>query len=193
MTNEMPQELILHNGAYTVAHPTNGHFTVKVYTAKRGDLAGRRIVALLQGPNNETDWKGVGFWIEGDHPYVSVWRRFRSPGHDAREFPVDGYHWSKKWNRTEQKLAIWSDLALRAYAFTENGLELLPTWETGGEQKIEHRDHGLFVNDVRRGTSYWRGEGYELQLEGRCAICNRRLTNPESIRFGIGPECRSKG
>ena len=27
---------------------------------------------------------------------------------------------------------------------------------------------------------------------GRCAICNRLLTNPESIEFGIGPECRKK-
>jgi len=29
----------------------------------------------------------------------------------------------------------------------------------------------------------------EVYLEGRCRRCNRRLTHPESIRSGIGPEC----
>jgi len=182
----------LHNGAYTIAHPTHGHFTVKLYTAKKGDLAGKRIVALLQGPSNETDWKGVAFWNEEPRPYAAVWKRFCSMDRDPREFPIDGSHWGEKWSRVEQKLAIWTDLALRGYAFGADGLELLPTWETGGEQKIEHRDEGLFVNDVRRGSSYWIGDGYTLLLEGRCVRCNRKLTHPESIRLGIGPECRTK-
>lgn len=30
----------------------------------------------------------------------------------------------------------------------------------------------------------------EFMLEGKCRKCNRRLTNPESIESGIGPECR---
>lgn len=25
-----------------------------------------------------------------------------------------------------------------------------------------------------------------------CAVCNRRLTDPESIRLGVGPTCASK-
>lgn len=33
------------------------------------------------------------------------------------------------------------------------------------------------------------GMGYTFKLEGRCRICNRVLTNPESIDRGIGPEC----
>jgi hypothetical protein len=32
-------------------------------------------------------------------------------------------------------------------------------------------------------------EGYTLRHEGRCGRCGRRLTVPESITNGIGPEC----
>lgn len=31
--------------------------------------------------------------------------------------------------------------------------------------------------------------GLELLVEKRCIRCNRRLTTPESIKAGIGPEC----
>jgi hypothetical protein len=35
-------------------------------------------------------------------------------------------------------------------------------------------------------------KGARLLFEGRCIKCNRRLTEPTSIKLGIGPECRSK-
>ena len=181
----------LHNGAYTIAHEEHGHFTVKLYTAKHGDLAGKRIVALLQGPSNETDWKGVAFWNEEPRAYAAVWSKHVSPGRDRRESPIDGYHWGDKWTRVEQKLAIWTDLALRAYTVGANGLELLP--------KLPPGEHGTSTpkgyfdkHGNRLGTSYWLGDGYTLLLEGRCVRCNRKLTHPESIRLGIGPECRTK-
>jgi len=34
--------------------------------------------------------------------------------------------------------------------------------------------------------------GVELLVEKKCIICNRRLTTPESIKAGIGPECAKK-
>jgi hypothetical protein len=34
--------------------------------------------------------------------------------------------------------------------------------------------------------------GFELRHEGRCGRCGRRLTTPESIDRGLGPECASK-
>jgi len=34
--------------------------------------------------------------------------------------------------------------------------------------------------------------GYELRHEGRCGRCGRKLTVPESIDAGIGPECASR-
>ena len=35
-------------------------------------------------------------------------------------------------------------------------------------------------------------EGYVFQFEARCCKCNRKLTTPESISLGIGPECIKK-
>jgi hypothetical protein len=35
-------------------------------------------------------------------------------------------------------------------------------------------------------------EGYAIQHEGRCCRCGRRLTHPESIETGIGPECAGR-
>lgn len=42
-----------------------------------------------------------------------------------------------------------------------------------------HRDH-------------YKNMGVEYLLEGRCIACNRPLTNPESIKTGIGPICAGK-
>jgi hypothetical protein len=36
-----------------------------------------------------------------------------------------------------------------------------------------------------------RGEAYKLMHESTCIRCNRKLTEPTSIRTGVGPECRS--
>lgn len=35
--------------------------------------------------------------------------------------------------------------------------------------------------------------GLNYMFEGCCRRCNRRLSNPESIRSGIGPVCAGKG
>lgn len=141
----------VHNGTYTVSHPTQGHFTIKLWTGQKGDFTGKRILSLLTGPNNETDFKGVAFWND-ERKIAHVWRRFKGA---RSSFPIDGYHWQKDggWSAYEQKLAIWCCLA------------------------------------VRGSSSYWRAEGYSLLLESRCCICNRKLTHPESIEAGIGPEC----
>lgn len=151
----------VHNGAYTVSHEKHGHFTVKLYTAPaNSDLAGRRILALLCGPSNETDWQGVAFWNEEqDVQWAAVWSRHASD-RNAREYPIDGWHWGERWNTIEKKLAIWADLAVRGWTEERHG--------------------------------HWYGNGYRLLREGRCVVCNRLLTHPESIELGIGPECLRK-
>jgi len=35
-------------------------------------------------------------------------------------------------------------------------------------------------------------EGYGIKHDGRCCRCRRRLTDPESIDAGIGPECAKR-
>lgn len=34
--------------------------------------------------------------------------------------------------------------------------------------------------------------GYRIRVEKRCLICNRRLTHPESLETGIGPDCATR-
>lgn len=35
-------------------------------------------------------------------------------------------------------------------------------------------------------------DGYNIQHEGTCGACNRPLTDPESIRTGMGPVCSGR-
>lgn len=150
----------VHNGTYTVSHPTQGHFTLKLFTVKKGDLAGRRLISLLVGPDNVSNYKGVAFWNDA-RKCANVWRRHRGPGSTE---PIDGYGWqSQGWSSVEKKLALWCDLAVRGDGTGEGG---------------------------RKG--YWGARGYRLLLEGRCCVCNRKLTEPESIRTGIGPVCAGR-
>ena len=39
--------------------------------------------------------------------------------------------------------------------------------------------------------SPWAEKGFTILMEGACCRCNRPLTNPPSIRTGIGPICES--
>lgn len=39
----------------------------------------------------------------------------------------------------------------------------------------------------------WLPEVIHFYQEGQCCICGRPLTVPESVRDGIGPECKAKG
>lgn len=155
----------IHNGTYTVDHPEQGHFTVKLHTAQKGALATKRLISLLTGPDNENSFTAVAFWND-DNKRALVWKRFK--GADSR-LPIDGYHdQDKGWSSVEKRLAIWCDLAVRGDGTSKD-------WSRG------------LCGTVRKG--YWAGEGYTLLVEGRCVVCNRKLTDPESIRTGIGPKC----
>lgn len=144
------------NGTYTVEKPDGGHATVKLYTPQRGKLQGRRLLAILTGPDNTSSYTPVAFW-DGEKELAFVWKRYQLDGRGGR---IDGYNWPKRvadWSRESRVLAVWLDLALR------------------GE------------------SGYWGQAGYRLLCERRCVLCNRKLTTPESIERGIGPDCAAKG
>lgn len=144
----------IHNGTYSISFPRGGsHRTLKVHTVKDGNLAGKRIISLLAGPDNTSDYVGFGF-VDDDH--VTVWRKCRSAVMTAQCADFYGDEWNDDWSRWQKAAAVFTDLTLR-----ERG--------------------------------YWTSEGCELLLEGRCVVCNRKLTVPESIKTGIGPVCASKG
>ena len=65
----LPQ-LDLPNGRFTLVFPCGTHKTLRVHTQQLGKMAGKRIVSLLIGPENSTDYQQfgelvdspVGFW-----------------------------------------------------------------------------------------------------------------------------------
>lgn len=62
-----------HNGTLTiVSHATGDHRTVDIRTAKYADGSLHRIVALLVGPDNNSDYRGFG---ECTTTGVRVWRK----------------------------------------------------------------------------------------------------------------------
>lgn len=67
-----------HDGCVTITSPRTGdHRTFRVRTVQSGNLAGKRIVGLLTGSNNEADYTGFAF---ADDYGVHVWRKYRDSG-----------------------------------------------------------------------------------------------------------------
>lgn len=69
----------LFNGTYTITNEAGVHktFTVKTQKDSARFAAGKRIVALLTGSDNETSYTGFGF--AHDDGRISVWNKKRTP------------------------------------------------------------------------------------------------------------------
>jgi hypothetical protein len=134
--------LRIFNGRYTIKNRKSGEhrtFEIKTQAEDAKFAAGKRVVALLTGPDNTADYTGFGF-VEDDG--IAIWKSKR--GEAGKKSPFEWY-----------AEMLWS-LALDS------------------------------------GSSPF-AESYEFMQEGTCAVCNRPLTEPESIKTGIGPVCREKG
>lgn len=59
----MTQTVTIFNGIFSIESPRGGHRTFKIKTQKPDALfaPGQRIVSLLNGPENESDYKKFGF------------------------------------------------------------------------------------------------------------------------------------
>ena len=140
----MDQPIAIFNGSHTFVSPTGQHRTVDIRTAgERSKLKGKRVIALLTGPDNTSDFTGFGF-VEGER--IIVWRSKRG---------TDG-------PSAYEKLATLIE-------------------------QIIAREQGHPVENEPE----WVPQ-FEHLVEGRCIRCNRKLTNPESVKSGIGPECASR-
>lgn len=65
-----------HNATVTLTSPTTGqHRTFKIHTVQGGNLDGRRMISLLTGSDNESDYTGFGFVREDGT--IAVWARHR--------------------------------------------------------------------------------------------------------------------
>lgn len=59
------------------------------------------------------------------------------------------------------------------------------------------KDHKVFIDMLSSFTrlgneSRYYAMGYRFMMEAKCRRCNRALTNPTSIKSGIGPECAGR-
>lgn len=63
---------MIFNGTYTLVNlEKETHRTFQIKTAgDNSKLAGKRIISLLTGSNNETDYTGIGFVNDNDTVYV---------------------------------------------------------------------------------------------------------------------------
>jgi ABC-type Zn uptake system ZnuABC Zn-binding protein ZnuA len=66
--------LILFNGSRTIRNRGTGeHRTFKVRTVLKGNLEGKRIIALLTGPDNTSHYKGFGFVTDNG---IQLWHKY---------------------------------------------------------------------------------------------------------------------
>jgi hypothetical protein len=77
-------DIARHDAIITVVSPRTGdHRTFKVSTVSKGSLAGKRILSLLTGSNNESDYTGFAFITQGEQGdrlpagVLLLWKRFR--------------------------------------------------------------------------------------------------------------------
>ena len=82
------------------------------------------------------------------------------------------------------------DRAYQGFAFVNS--DAVKVWRRlqGGEFEMYVT---MLTSLVQYGeASQFYTKGYRLLMEKKCRVCNRTLTNPQSIKEGIGPECAGK-
>ena len=143
------------NGTFTLSG--NGfHLTFEVKTSKKGFFEGKRIVSIMIGRDNESDFLGIAN-IEPDGS-LRLWRKAEG----CRKNPATGEPLTAK-----QIEAVINLILEHGKVGAIHGAEVTKK----------------FVSNSR---------SYELMASVRCIRCNRKLTNPESVVAGIGPECAGK-
>jgi hypothetical protein len=62
----------------------------------------------------------------------------------------------------------------------------------GDGKKSAHEVYAAMLWSLARlgEGSPWHKRGYRILASRTCLRCNRKLTTPDSIKMGIGPECR---
>lgn len=146
------------NGTYTICNlETGGYrtFSVKTQAADATFAPGKRVAALLAGPDNESDFRGFAF-VAADQwgaDRVWLWKRFQpTPGGSLAH-----YHFARMLEGAAEALKNCAGF--------------------GGEV------------EAAEATFTYEGKRYAVKASKRCARCNRKLTTPDSLARGVGPEC----
>jgi hypothetical protein len=96
------------------------------------------------------------------------------------------------WNDARKVATVWSRFRGPESRMAIDGYQ----WQGVGWSAIEQK-LAIWCDLATRGTAedrhgHWYTHGYRLLVESRCCVCNKKLTHPESITSGIGPECAKR-
>lgn len=140
------------NGTFTLAG--NGfHLTFEVKTSRKGFFEGKRIISIMVGRDNESDYLGIAN-LEPDGS-LRVWRKAEG----CRLNPANG----------QPLTSVQVEAVIRLI--------------------LEHGKVGTMHGESVTKKFVVKDRSYELMASVKCIRCNRKLTNPESVVLGIGPEC----
>lgn len=95
------------------------------------------------------------------------------------------------WDDEGQRCQVWRRFASPIRLVELNAYNWCNTWGLIDRKLALWCDLAVRGSTPERHGFAWT-EGYTMLLEGRCVICNRPLTDPESIRSGIGPTCAKR-
>ncbi len=119
-------------------------------------------------------------------------------GHVTIQNPRTGEHrtfrlWSKKFKRfgdaepeVRRALAVMVSGVFVDFAWVDEDKGI--TLHKAFRDSLEHVRFARLLTNVACGESH----GLLYHIEGRCRVCNLSLTNPLSVRLGIGPICRGR-
>jgi hypothetical protein len=76
-----------------------------------------------------------------------------------------------------------------AFGFAEeSGIRVFPSKQASGPRWAQFADL-LWTLALDGAFSSWADKGFTIMVEKRCVRCDRVLTEPNSLRTGIGPIC----
>lgn len=104
-TEQSVFDLAKYNGCLTVHNPVSGqHRTFKIHTVRKGNLAGKRLISVLYGDDNENDYRAFGFVDERGR--VIVWRRYRGTEYEKMGNIINFPEWFRNHRGLEYKLSV---------------------------------------------------------------------------------------
>ena len=143
------------NGTFTLQGEEGNHLTFKISTGRRGYWKDQRILSIMIGSDNESDYQGFGVLETSG---IKMWSKVI-----CKRNPVNGDFLTRDQIRACMELII------------------------------SHGNiGGVNGEEVSKKFTGPNGKEYIILVSTRCIRCNRKLTNPESVKSGIGPECSTK-
>lgn len=104
-TTLLGADLKRYNGTLTVTNPATGqHRTFRIKTVLKGDLKGMRVLQLLTGQNNETDYRGFAFVQPTGR--VSLWKKFAGTDFAKLAMIVERADWYAEHRGLEYQFAV---------------------------------------------------------------------------------------